>query len=66
MHFFYIDESGDSDRNLNTPDQPTIVLGGVNLRYEGWKEIFFGFFNGETYFTCIRFIKSVRNTQKGY
>lgn len=38
MHFFYLDESGDSGRNLNTPDQPTMVLGGVSLRDEGWNK----------------------------
>ena len=36
MHFFYLDESGDTGGDLNTPDQPIMILGGVNLRDEGW------------------------------
>ena len=36
MHFFYIDESGDTGRNLSDPEQPIFVMGGVNLRDEGW------------------------------
>ena len=36
MHFFYTDESGDTGRNLRDPDQPIMVLGGVNLRDQGW------------------------------
>lgn len=36
MHFFYIDESGDTGGDLNNPDQPTMVLGGVNLSDEKW------------------------------
>lgn len=36
MHFFYLDESGDTGRDLNNPEQPVMVLGGVNLRDEGW------------------------------
>lgn len=38
MHFFYIDESGDTGRNLNDPDQPIFVMGGVNLRDGGWNK----------------------------
>ena len=38
MHFFYFDESGDTGGDLNTPDQPVMVLGGVNLRDEGWNK----------------------------
>lgn len=36
MHFFYTDESGDTGRNLRDPNQPIMVLGGVNLRDQGW------------------------------
>jgi len=38
MHFFYLDESGDTGRDLNPPDQPVMVLGGVSLRDKGWNE----------------------------
>jgi hypothetical protein len=36
MHFFYLDESGDSGANLTDPNQPIMVLGGISLRDEGW------------------------------
>ncbi len=36
MHFFYLDESGDTGANLADAQQPIFVLGGVNLRDEGW------------------------------
>ena len=36
MHFFYLDESGDTGPDLQNPEQPIMVLGGVNLRDEGW------------------------------
>jgi hypothetical protein len=36
MHFFYLDESGDTGLNLQDPDQPIMVLGGISLRDEGW------------------------------
>jgi hypothetical protein len=36
MHFFYLDESGDTGANLNDVDQPIMVLGGISLRDEGW------------------------------
>lgn len=38
MHFFYLDESGDTGDNLDDPNQPIFVLGGVNLRDEGWNK----------------------------
>ena len=38
MHFFYTDESGDTGRNLRDPDQPIMVMGGVNLRDQGWNQ----------------------------
>lgn len=36
MHFFYVDESGDTGTNLDDPHQPIIVLGGISVRDEGW------------------------------
>ena len=36
MHFFYLDESGDTGANLNDANQPIMVLGGISLRDEGW------------------------------
>jgi len=36
MHFYYIDESGDTGSNLDDPDQPVMVIGGVSVRDEGW------------------------------
>jgi hypothetical protein len=36
MHFFYVDESGDSGANLTDRHQPIIVLGGISVRDEGW------------------------------
>ncbi|MFA5072683.1 MAG: DUF3800 domain-containing protein [Nitrospirota bacterium] len=36
MHFFYLDESGDTGSNLADFDQPIIVLGGISVRDEGW------------------------------
>ena len=36
MHFYYLDESGDTGANLNDADQPVMVLGGVSVRDEGW------------------------------
>jgi len=38
MHFYYIDESGDTGGNLNDPHQPVIVLGGISVRDEGWNQ----------------------------
>lgn len=40
MHFFYLDESGDSGANLADPQQPIFVLGGVSLRDEGWNKTY--------------------------
>src|SRR5438874_2210216 len=36
MHFFYLDESGDTGLNLDDANQPIMVLGGISLRDEGW------------------------------
>lgn len=38
MHFFYLDESGDTGKNLLDPQQPIMVLGGISLRDEGWNQ----------------------------
>lgn len=38
MHFFYLDESGDTGRDLDNTDQPIMVLGGISLRDEGWNK----------------------------
>lgn len=54
MHFFYLDESGDTGRNLDDPNQPVFVLGGISVRDKGWNksqkmldELFLSFFDGE-------------------
>jgi hypothetical protein len=54
MHFFYLDESGDTGANLADAQQPIFVLGGVNLRDEGWNttyaalaEVVSAYFEGE-------------------
>jgi hypothetical protein len=31
MHFFYLDETGDTGKDLQTPDQPIFVLGGITV-----------------------------------
>jgi len=36
MHFFYLDESGDSGANLNDEQQPLFVLGGLNVADKKW------------------------------
>ena len=36
MHFFYIDESGDTGKDLSNEEQPIMVLGGVSLSDEKW------------------------------
>lgn len=36
MHFYYIDESGDSGIKLDDPKQPILVLGGISVRDTGW------------------------------
>lgn len=38
MHFFYLDESGDTGRDLDNQEQPIMVLGGISLRDEGWNK----------------------------
>ena len=39
MHFFYIDESGDTGKDLLNPEQPIMVLGGISLSDEKWNNI---------------------------
>jgi hypothetical protein len=53
MHFFYVDESGDTGANLADPAQPIIVLGGISVRDEGWNatqealsQVLTGYFGG--------------------
>ena len=53
MHFFYIDESGDTGKDLLNPEQPIMVLGGVSLSDEKWNntqiefaKIITGYFGG--------------------
>ena len=36
MHFFYIDESGDTGRNLGDKDQPIFVLAGLSVADKKW------------------------------
>lgn len=36
MHFFYLDESGDTGANLADQNQPIFVIGGISVRDEGW------------------------------
>lgn len=36
MHFFYVDESGDTGANLADEHQPIFVIGGISVRDEGW------------------------------
>lgn len=38
MHFFYLDETGCTGADLNTPQQPVFVLGGVCVRDGGWRQ----------------------------
>jgi len=38
MHFFYIDESGCTGRDLTQGQQPIFVSGGIILRDEGWNK----------------------------
>lgn len=39
MHFFYIDESGDTGRDLDNAQQPIFVLGGISVRDESWRKL---------------------------
>lgn len=53
MHFFYLDESGESGDNLEDKNQPIFVLGGISVRDKGWNKtqenihsIYLDYFNG--------------------
>jgi hypothetical protein len=37
MHFFYLDETGDTGTDLKNAEQPIFVLGGVTVRDKGWR-----------------------------
>ncbi|MBP3063826.1 DUF3800 domain-containing protein [Pseudomonas chengduensis] len=36
MHFFYLDESGDTGKNLNDKEQPIFVLAGLSVADKKW------------------------------
>lgn len=36
MHFFYLDEAGCTGAQLNNPQQPIFVLGGISVKDVGW------------------------------
>lgn len=38
MHFFYLDESGDTGDDIRSAEQPVMVLGGIAVRDEGWRK----------------------------
>lgn len=38
MHFFYLDESGDSGCNLNDEQQPIFVLAGLSVADKKWNK----------------------------
>jgi hypothetical protein len=53
MHFFYLDETGDTGTDLKNAEQPIFVLGGVTVRDKGWRmttdavqNVISDFFNG--------------------
>jgi hypothetical protein len=53
MHFFYLDETGDTGTDLGNAEQPIFVLGGVTVRDKGWRittdavqNVITNFFNG--------------------
>lgn len=53
MHFFYLDESGDTGENLNDQEQPIFVLAGISIADEKWvktqeaiTEIYRNYFEG--------------------
>jgi len=54
MHFYYLDEAGCTGGDLENPEQPIFVSGGVIVRDEGWNrtkenfdQIILNFFNGD-------------------
>jgi hypothetical protein len=38
MHFFYLDETGDTGKDLRTPEQPIFVLGGITVSDKTWRK----------------------------
>jgi hypothetical protein len=53
MHFFYLDETGDTGTDLGNSEQPIFVLGGVTVSDKSWRKttdavqsIITDFFNG--------------------
>jgi hypothetical protein len=53
MHFFYLDETGDTGTDLENTEQPIFVLGGVTVSDKGWRkttdavqQVISDFFNG--------------------
>jgi hypothetical protein len=53
MHFFYLDETGDTGTDLENVEQPIFVLGGVTVSDKSWRKatdaiqkIITDFFNG--------------------
>jgi Protein of unknown function (DUF3800) len=54
MHFFYLDETGDTGSDLENAEQPIFVLGGVSVSDKGWRKttdavqkVIGDFFSGE-------------------
>jgi hypothetical protein len=54
MHFFYLDESGDTGTNLGDVNQPIFVLAGISIADEKWNntqseivKIYEEYFNGD-------------------
>jgi Protein of unknown function (DUF3800) len=54
VHFFYLDESGDTGANLEDPQQPIFVLGGLSVADKKWNntkerldQIITAYFGGE-------------------
>jgi Protein of unknown function (DUF3800) len=37
VHFFYLDETGCTGADLNSPEQPIFVLGGVSVSDDRWR-----------------------------
>jgi hypothetical protein len=53
MHFFYLDETGDTGTDLENSEQPIFVLGGITVSDKSWRKttdavqtIIIDFFNG--------------------
>ena len=37
MHFFYLDETGDTGADLQNVEQPIFVLGGITVSDKSWR-----------------------------